>query len=76
MKKTAAALVAIVALTLTGCASTPEAGGKNIVQPVESAAEVATGLITKELAKNLPATLDSAADVAEELIENAVKEGQ
>lgn len=76
MKKTAAALVAIVTLTLTGCASTPEAGGKNIVQSVESASDVATGLITKELAKNIPATVDQIADVAETLIEDAVKEGQ
>lgn len=77
MKKSAAALVAIVALTLTGCASTPEAtGGKNIVQTIDSTAGVATGLITKTLAKNLPASVDQIADVAKTLIENEVADAK
>ena len=74
MKKTAAALIAIVALGLAGCASTPESPeGKSVVQTVDSTAGVATGLITKTLAKNLPATVDQIADVAVTLVENAVK---
>lgn len=77
MKKSAAVLVTILAIGLTGCASTPEAPeGKSVVQTVDSTAGVATGLITKTLAKNLPANVEEIAGVAVTLIEYAVKEGQ
>lgn len=77
MKKTAAVLAVVVALALTGCATTPEAAeDKNSSQSIESTSDVASTLVTKELAKNLPETVDKIAGVAETLIENAIKEGQ
>lgn len=77
----AAVITAVLALTLTGCAGQPDAGRKivrdaTIARDITCASDVASTLITKELAKNLPDTLGEVSDVAETLIDNAVKEAQ